>query len=424
MVEKQFDKTQVTLIKNPYSLRSKLSGYIGKDDYTDKSKDKLYVLPSTKLIYYIDIFKYADGIEKFRIEMDGNSLLEVDDVSLDKIYEVVTEFSKQCNASELLLDVNYNVFAYSFSKDVFIPYLSEKIDKTEVSVNILAPIVDELFVNKESYLILAIGDTIKIVDSYTFHNLVFFLIKPYLEARFPVTDTKKLDKKRIITYQGFSFVYYHLKSLLHKKDTLYKETLKTGYDNMSKMNLLPYVPDEIWYTTDVVKNLKTERLRSFLKKKKSIFEKVAEVIRPTTVEKEKYNIPDYYREYFSDDFPVIYWKDFISGMEALDWGVEAYNNKFIEEIDDDIYVATPCIIIPDMPILDLNPQDIVFMGYDGSELKMSIKTQLDTEYESIEEQAFKEKIMKYLVTKYGIETKITYECIPGLPYQSKFDYDY
>lgn len=408
MVEKKFDNTVVRLTKTTYSIKTKVSGYISGDN-VDRENMKAFILPETRIVFSVEINNYADGDRLFSTDLDSKSLLTVDDISLDKLYEVINNFTKKTNACAVLLDGGYNIFAYSFGKDNYIPYEIDKLEKTELTVMTVSPLVDEINKEKESYFIFVLGDLIKIVDFYTIHNLIFLLIKYYVENRFPARDKERMKDCRIISLQGFSFLFYHIKSLLHAKE-IYKETIKTGYDTMSKMNLLPHIPSEIWYVEENFKNLKVDRLKSFKHKKHSIFERVLKSNKITIPTPKTEYIPTYYTHLFDENSPVIGWKEFCENIRDMDWGVESLTpNIWATETDDAVFSIIPCIIIPDESIVDLLPSNITFMGFDGDELHLVIKSKILSEKETTEEASMRERIGRHLLIKLGLETTITFD---------------
>jgi hypothetical protein len=220
-----------------------------------------------------------------------------------------------------------------------------------------------------------------------------------------------MKNSRIISFQAFSFLFYHIKTLLHTKE-VYRETIKLGYETMSKMNFLPKVPSENWYVSEFNKDLKVDRLKQFSKKKVTMFEKILK-----GKDKNKENkcnvknpfVPNYFSHLFDEKSPVIFWKDFVETMQSFDFESLLPQSRYAQQLANNDYYITPVIIIPDADIVDLTPNDICFMGYDGEDLHIVINSNEFTDKETPEEVTLKEKIKRNIHIKFGLTTDVTFD---------------
>lgn len=403
MVTQLFENATLELSKSIYTIKTKISGYIA-DDTIDRSKMKILVLKKSNITFYVDITTAMNGNKVFRVELDTNSSMKEGDVNLEKLYNAINDVLIETTAVQFLLDSEYNVFCFSYGKNEYIPYKLEKLETIELSILGVNELVDKINKDKDFYFIMAFPDRLYTVDYYTTHNLIYLLIKIYVETRFPVRDNEKYKEKRIISLQGFTFIFYHLKSLLKAKN-VYKDTIKAGFETMSKLNLLPYVPYTNWYVEENVPNLETKRLKDFISHKQTMFEKIMGKKHENTVvnnKKDDIFIPEYYTHIFDNKCKVMLWHDFVNIIIGWEQSFLEFNNY------EFIYV-TPTLIVPDNTIPDLNSEDILFLGFDGEKLCLVINSKVNSDKETVEETALRDKLTKYFLSRFGVDVEITFD---------------
>lgn len=403
MVTTIYKNTKIEANKVLYSFENKISSFLELGEI-DRKNQKVYILPKYKIMMCLEI-KDDNSLE---LDISKQSKYDTNTVDLAKIIDKIIDYKSKYHGKQLLLDDDYNIICHSeaLRKD-FVPFDIDNLEKIELGVNAVAPYVDDMYKDKESYLLYCFPDTIKSVDEFTVHHLLFLMIKDYVEKRFPVIESKNLENMRIISKQGFDFIFYHLASVLRVKD-IYKEVLKTGFDVMSKTNYLPHIPTENWYVHENVPNIKTKRLLELKNKKESVIEKIGKKLQNKPEVKEISNprfIPNYLAHLFTDDSPVINWVEFVGQCYQYEMGVNY--NRWTDCMDS--YYMNPAIIIPDSSIFNLEKDDILFMGYDGETIKLVLNSKTMGKKETEEESKLAKSLQTQFLGRYGIDCEIIFD---------------
>lgn len=404
------DNTTVELNSLTYSLKSRISGYLADD--IDRSQMRLWILLNTKSVFAITISKTLMGSMCIKVEMDSKTTLKEHEVSLEKIYENITNFLVEYpDVKKVLLDGEYKVFAICNDANDFVPYKLSERKLVEVNINNVYPLVDSIQKVDDDYFICAFPDILFSVDKYTTLNLICILVKYYVETRFPVIDKNRLEDKQIISLPSFTLWVYHIKSLLKATcSTTY--SVKNYYDNMSKMNMLAHVPANNWWIEESTLKLDTKRLMDFIAKKESNIIVVKDDIdmkdNPEKVDEIEEIVTPYIPEYFShafmdDDLQIMEWRDFLDEFNRYE---SSY--KQFDRYNFDIFVSS-IIIVPTENIGSVDKNDIIFLGFDGGKFYLTINSKEEGKALTSNEVNLKNTLQGYFWRKFGYEVETVFE---------------
>lgn len=416
VITTKIENTVIIINKMGYKLK-KLSGYF-YEDKTDREKMSAYFMPKVILTMLITIEEKIDKTTEYKVEIDEHAKFSVEDVNPRRIYNLVNNLRNEIETPEykikgILLDQDYDIIGYTNKTVEYIPYkLAEKITQKkaiEICVGNSYSILDTLIKDKESYCVWAFPDCLKLFDYYTIHSLLYLLIKVYIEDRFMVLDEKRLEDRRIISKDGFLLTYYHLTSILNVPDTN-KETVKYGFETMSKMNYLPHIPTKIWWVEENMSKIKINRLIETITKKENVVEKVKNKLnknKSDKIDEDNIFIPEYNKNIFDiADAGIIGWKEFTELFLSYETNV---HGNFRYDMWDDEFYDLPLIIVPESNISEISVDDILFIGFYGTKLYISLQSHVYTEKEIPEEVELKKKLSNYLHTIFKLDSEITFE---------------
>jgi len=406
--------TTIIINKLGYKLK-KLTGYF-YEDRTDREKMTAYFLPKVILTIYIAIEKKTDNTIEYKVDIDQSAKFSEEDINPRRIYNIVNNLCKEVETLDskvigILLDQDYDIVGYSTKISEYIPYkLTDKVANKkaiEICVGNSYAILDDIIKDKEHYCVWAFPDSLKLFDYYTIHSLIYLLVKIYVEDRFMVLDEKRLEERRIISKEGFLLTFYHLSSILNIPDTN-KETIKYGFDTMSKMNLLPHVPDKVWWVEENMVGININRLVDVITKKEKAIDRIKNRLdKDDDKDVDNFFIPDYYKSIFEiGESGIMGWKDFTQLFLSYEVNI---HGGFRYDMWDDDFDDVPLILVPESNISEIDVNDILFMGYYGSKLYISLQAHTRTDKETPEEVKLKRKFQDYLYTIFRLDSEITFE---------------
>ncbi len=410
-----FGKDMVKFNKSTFGIQTRITSFF--EDSEDRSVIPASLLDGSNLGYLVTIEEKEHNLRIFDITADVDNKTPENEYNHKAVYESICGFLQDhSGVSSLFLDTDYKVFCFKVAEK-YIPYkLADRVLTPLTLPNVRAAL-GNLKDGKIKYIILTFGDTIKIVDTWNSYHLVYILVKSFIENKFPLFDKKRLDKSSIVSFDGFFLTYIYISNIVGSK-IQFKDTVKRGYDNLSKMNMLAHIPQESWIIEENYKNLKVDRLKKFIvEEKKTFAEKVKDILSDEKDEvdiitgKETVNefVPTYFSHIFNENSVVMGWKDFIEMFT----GNEVHGNNRMAVIDGLPDDADSIIIVPDEDIgnldFSLKKEDIIFMGLNEQTLYFALKSYTGKKECTPEETLLAQKLDDYILTNFYLETNVEYD---------------
>jgi len=405
-----YGRDLVKFTKSTVGVQTKITSFF--EDSDDKSLMKSNLLDDKNIGYFIDIENRENGARTFNVTVDLYNKTNENDVDHRAIYENVCTFLKDHpTVISLFLDPKYEVFCFKV-ENRYIPYKLTNRVLTPITLGNIRTSLNDLKDKTKEYIILTFGDTIKIIDSWNSYHLVYLLTKSFIETKFPLINKKRLEKSSIISFDGFLLTYIYLSHIVGAK-LQYKETVRRGYDNLSKMNMLAHIPQESWVIEENYKNLKVARLKNVIKnEKKSSARKIKDIIAGKYNEEseesesiEEY-IPTYFSHIFDDKSVVMGWKNFIEMFTDS----SIIKGVIINDIPDD---TDSIIIVPDGDIGNqeflINQEDILFIGLNEKTLYFALKSSTGMMKCTPEEELLSQKLEEYVLNNFFLEADIQFD---------------